>query len=93
MNKGMQRGLRKIYEKKDVFEQDVGTIKVTRVLDPVPQTCPLRHSAMGQTATHEEKATIKCYFNVKFLLPTRHRIKKIDKICLSICLHATSEPC
>lgn len=78
MNKGMQCGLRKIYEKKDVFEQDVGTIKVTRVLDPVPQTCPPRHSAMGQTATHEERATIKCCFDVKFLLLTHHIIKKID---------------
>lgn len=37
MNKAAQGRLRKIYGKKDVFEQDVGTIKVTRVLDPVPQ--------------------------------------------------------
>lgn len=88
----MQCRPRKIYEKKDVFEQDVGTIKVTRVLDPVPQTCPPRHSAMGQTATHEEKATIKCYFNIKFLLPTHRTIKKNGEICLSIGPHATSEP-
>lgn len=55
--KSSQRGQRRVYDKKDVFEQDVATKKVTRILDLVPQTArPLRHSAMGQTATHREKA-------------------------------------
>lgn len=58
-----------------MFEQDVDTKKVTRILDLVPQTARLllRHSAMGQTATHGEKVISKELFSSRLLL-SQHTI-------------------